>query len=70
VRAVDRERQVAEVRRAADGRDQRRDEVRHEGCDERREGRADHDCHGQIDQIASQQEVPEASDLVHSTLQG
>ncbi len=63
LRVVDREGQVAEVRLAADGSDDRRHEVRDHGRDERPERCADHDRDGEIHEVAPQQEIPEALHL-------
>ena len=58
-RVVDREREVAEVGLADDHRDQRHDEVVHERVDDRGERHAQHERDRELDDVASEQEIPE-----------
>src|SRR5438045_1470214 len=54
------ERELPEVRRSADQRDQRVDERRDELLDQSGELGADHDCYGELDQVPAHDEVLEA----------
>src|SRR4051812_31253726 len=54
---VDRELQAAEVRLTTDRRDQRRDDVGHQGGDDGAEGDAEHDRDGEIHDVAAQDEL-------------
>ena len=56
---VDREGEVAEVRLAADGGDQRRDDVLDERVDDGRERGADDDRDGEVDEVPAQDEAAE-----------
>ena len=62
LRAVDRERQPAEARLADDQRDQRRDDAVHERLHHGAERGADHDGHGEVDDVAAQDELAELLD--------
>jgi hypothetical protein len=60
---VDGEGEVAEVGLAADGRDQRGDQVCHQGGHQGCEREADDDRDGEVDEIAAEQELLEAAHL-------
>ena len=65
---VDRGREVVEVRLADDHRDDRHDEVVHEGVDDCRERQAHDERDGELDDVAAEQEILEL--LQHGSLLG
>src|SRR5579859_1418893 len=67
--AMEFEDQIAEVRLADDGREQRVQDVANQRGDDGAEGRAQNDRDGQVDDVAAKNEVPESLEHVGDLLE-